>query len=295
MTTRLDVALAERGLARSRTDASGYIDRGQVTVNGVTVRKASHKVGSSDTLEVIGASEYVSRAAQKLLRALDAFGIDPHSRIAVDLGASTGGFTQVLLQRGSSAVVALDVGHDQLDSALRADARVVVVEGENARYLDAERLAALLRARAASFEADAIDLVVGDLSFISLRHILPAIRASVPALRDAVLLIKPQFEVGRAAIRGGIVTSSDAAIDAICEVIECARAEGFTVAGLEPSPITGTHGNAEYLLWLQHELEAASANTTRTMNTVDIPGGWERLEQYVRKIVERQPTGKDHG
>lgn len=256
MTERLDHALARRGLARSRTAAARLIADGQVEVNGRVVAKASRAVSDDDQLRVLDTLAYVSRSAEKLMVALDEFGIAPAGLVALDLGASTGGFTQVLLERGAREVIALDVGHDQLAPILGADVRVTNIEGENARYLDAALLDRRIRAergdRSALTSAD-ISIVVGDISFISLRHILPAMRDSVPQLRDAVLLVKPQFEVGRTQISGGIVRDASVAADAAIDVVREARECGLELAGFVRSPITGTHGNREFLAWFQPE------------------------------------------
>lgn len=244
MTERLDRALAARGLARSRTEAARLIGAGEVFVNGAAASKVSQQVAADAQLEIRSGERWVSRAAHKLLAAIDTFGLETSGRTALDVGASTGGFTQVLLHHGASEVIALDVGHDQLDGLLRADTRVHVIEGENARYLTAARLAQL---------APGVhpDLIVGDLSFISLRQVLPALRASVPAARDYVLLFKPQFEVGRGFVRGGLVTDTAVAADAALDTVREAADLGLGLAGFAPSPITGTHGNHEYLLWLR--------------------------------------------
>lgn len=244
MTDRLDRALAARGLSKSRTEAARLIEAGDVYVNGMLATKVSQQVDEAAILEIEREDRWVSRAAQKLLTALEAFGIDVAGREALDVGASTGGFTQVLLHHGATRVIALDVGHDQLDPLIRADTRVTVVEGENARYLSAERLAEL---------APGVhpDLIVGDLSFISLRHVLPALRASVPGASDYVLLLKPQFEVGRKQVRGGLVANPTVAAEAAIDVVKDAAELGLGLAGFAPSPITGMHGNHEYLLWLR--------------------------------------------
>ncbi|SJM47511.1 TlyA family RNA methyltransferase [Gulosibacter sp. 10] len=252
MGRRLDRALAERGLARSRTAAARLIADGAVRVNGEPATRAARTVDEHDELAVVEPDRYVSRAAHKLLDALDAFGIDVRGSAALDLGASTGGFTQVLLERGARAVVALDVGHDQLDPLIRADARVTAIEGENARHLDRARLDRLLQAQRRDrppLRAEEIALATGDLSFISLRHIVPVLPATLPALRDVVLLVKPQFEVGRAHVRGGIVTDPQVAAERAIDVLREAREAGLRPRGFRPSPVRGTHGNAEYLLW----------------------------------------------
>ena len=257
---RLDAALAERGIARSRTHAARLIADGLVTVDGVGVTKASTKVGESQVLEVAGADHYVSRAAHKLLGALDSFAVDVTGRRALDVGASTGGFTQVLLERGASHVIALDVGHGQLHTLIRSDPRVAVVEGANARFLTVESLAA-------SSRVDEIpDLVVGDLSFISITQVLPALVETVGIGADFVLLIKPQFEVGRTGVREGIVTNPNLRADAVATVLWAAWDLGLGTAGLAPSPIIGTAGNHEYLVWFS---AAVGTNPTEWLQRVN--------------------------
>lgn len=242
--SRLDAALAARGLARSRTHAAKLIADGLVTVDGAPVVKASATVGDEQRIEVAGSDHYVSRAAHKLIAALDGFGVDPAGRLCLDVGASTGGFTQVLLERGARHVIALDVGHGQLDASIRSDDRVSVVEGSNARYLTAATLAQQ------SGVAEVPSLVVGDLSFIGLPVVLPALVATVGLAADYVLLIKPQFEVGRTGIREGIVREKGLREDAINGVLWAAWDLGLPTAGILPSPIAGNAGNREYLAWL---------------------------------------------
>lgn len=244
-TQRLDLALVERGLARSRTAARTAIEQGRVSVDGRAIVKASHAVRTDARLEVDGDDRYVSRAALKLAAALDAADLDVSGLQALDLGASTGGFTQVLLERGARRVIALDVGHGQLDPALRADPRVVVVEGENARALTAERLAEV--SGGAVSAAEPIDLVVADLSFISLTLVLPAIVDTIGTGVPLVLLIKPQFEAGRKGIREGIVREAGIRDDAIMTVLWAAADLGLHASELISSPIVGSAGNHEYL------------------------------------------------
>jgi 23S rRNA (cytidine1920-2'-O)/16S rRNA (cytidine1409-2'-O)-methyltransferase len=241
---RLDAALSERGLARSRTHAARLIADGLVTVDGTPVVKASARVRDSQTIVVATSDHYVSRAAHKLVAALDAFGVSPEERLALDVGASTGGFTQVLLERGVRRVIALDVGHGQLAEPVRSDDRVTVVEGFNARFLTAEGLAG------ASGVTELPTLVVADLSFISLPTVLPAIVATVGPGADHVLLVKPQFEVGRTGIREGIVKSAGLRADAVTGVLWAAWDLGLATAGVIPSPIAGGSGNQEYLVHL---------------------------------------------
>jgi len=241
---RLDAALAARGLARSRTHAAKLIADGLVTVDGVAAPKASTPISSDQVIEIAETDHYVSRAAHKLVAALDSFGIDPKGALGLDVGASTGGFTQVLLERGAREVIALDVGHGQLVDQIRSDARVRTVERANARYLTAESLAEL------SGTSETPTLVVSDLSFISLRTVLPALHAAVGGEADYVLLVKPQFEVGRTNIREGIVHSAALRDEAIMGVLWAAWDLALGTAGVISSPIAGNAGNREYLVWL---------------------------------------------
>lgn len=245
---RLDVALAERGLVRSRSRAAELIADGRVSVDGRVTTKAGARVAEGAELLIEGADHYVSRAAHKLLSGLERFGFAVEGRLALDLGASTGGFTQVLLERGAREVIALDVGHGQLVQALREDPRVRAVEGCNARELTARSLAEL------SGTDEAPEVVVGDLSFISLNLVLPAIaRIAAPSAR-LMLLIKPQFEVGRQGIRDGIVVDAALAAEAVQRVVECAEGLGFSHGGTAASPITGEHGNREFLAYFFREV-----------------------------------------
>lgn len=242
--SRLDSALAARGLARSRTHAARLIADGLVTVDGAPILKASAHVAGDQHIAVAESDHYVGRAAHKLIAALDGFGMDVAGRLAVDAGASTGGFTQVLLERGVEQVIAVDVGHGQLAPSLDDDDRVISVEGFNVRHMNRQSLA----------EASGVwrtpDLLVGDLSFISLRTVLPALTQTVAQGADLILLIKPQFEVGRGGIREGIVRSAALREDAVAGVLWAAWDCGVGTAGLLPSPLPGTHGNHEYLVWL---------------------------------------------
>jgi 23S rRNA (cytidine1920-2'-O)/16S rRNA (cytidine1409-2'-O)-methyltransferase len=245
---RLDAALATREIARSRTHAAELISSGRVRVNGNPVIKASHRVADTDYIAVERLDHYVSRAAHKLMAALDEFPVDVTGRRALDVGASTGGFTQVLLERNVAHVIALDVGHNQISPSIRSDARVTVIEGVNARYLNRDNLAGLLKVDAVD-EADAPNLVVGDLSFISLTHVIPALKATATADADFVLLIKPQFEVGRQGVKEGIVTNAGKREDAINGVLWNAFDAGLGTAGILSSPILGGAGNREYIAW----------------------------------------------
>ena len=244
LTVRLDTALAALGLARSRTHAATLIAAGLVSVDGKPVVKASLPVRDAQTIEVALSDHYVSRGAHKLVAALDAFDVPVDGRLVLDAGASTGGFTQVLLERGARTVLAVDVGHGQLAEPVASDPRVVSLEGLNVRSVSAESLAA------ASGIVEQPALVVADLSFISLPIVLPALRATATADADFVLLVKPQFEVGRQGIREGLVNSAALRADAVTGVLWAAWDLGLTTHGVIRSPILGGHGNREYLVWM---------------------------------------------
>ncbi|MFE7844497.1 TlyA family RNA methyltransferase [Microbacterium sp. NPDC057407] len=260
MTTRLDAALAARGLARSRTHAAALIADGVVSVDGRVVVKPSTPVADDVDLTVAGGDHYVSRAAHKLIAGLDAFGIDVAGRVALDMGASTGGFTQVLRERGAEPVIAVDVGHGQLAASVALDPGVISIEGFNVRYMTPESLA----------EAGGVvappAVVTGDLSFISLTLVLPAARAVAAPDADLVLLVKPQFEVGRTAVKGGLVTDPAARADAVAEVLWSAWDLGLGTKGVVASPIVGTHGNSEYIA---HLAPGRGANPTEWLSTVN--------------------------
>lgn len=242
--SRLDAALGERGLARSRTHAARLIADGLVTVDGAAQTKPSFRVRDDQTITVAGSDHYVSRAAHKLIAALDAFDVDPRDRVAIDAGASTGGFSQVLLERGASHVLAIDVGHGQLASEIQENVAVTAIEGFNIRDITRDWVQAQLRT------PEFPNLVVGDLSFISLTLVLEALRDAVDPAADFVLLVKPQFEVGRGGIREGIVRSLGLRQDAVSAVLWAAWDLGLGTAGLVPSPIAGNAGNREYLIRL---------------------------------------------
>lgn len=234
---RLDVALEQRGLAPSRARARDAILRGTVRVNGEPARKPNQQVLESDEIALEDpASGYVSRAALKLIAGLDAAGFDPAGKVCLDLGASTGGFTQVLAERGAARVYAVDVGHGQLHASVGALGQVVSMEGTNARDLTAETI------------ADPIDLLVSDVSFVSLIKIIDAPSALCRAGAQAILLIKPQFEVGRDNVgKGGIVLPGAHVKASVAAVLEHMRALGWSVKGMWDSPLRGGDGNAEYL------------------------------------------------
>lgn len=244
MAERLDVALAARGLARSRTHAATLISQGLVTVDGRPAVRASVKVGDEQSVEVAGADHYVSRGAHKLIAALDAFEVPVAGRLALDAGASTGGFSQVLLERGAARVIAVDVGHGQLAPELAREERLESFEGVNVRSLTADQVAGL------TGDAARPDLVVADLSFISLPQVLPALRATAVPEADFVLLVKPQFEVGRTGVREGIVHDAGLRADALTGVLWAGYDLGLGTAGAIASPIAGSHGNREFLVHL---------------------------------------------
>jgi 23S rRNA (cytidine1920-2'-O)/16S rRNA (cytidine1409-2'-O)-methyltransferase len=243
---RLDTLIVERGLAESREKARALILAGQVTVAGDAAAKAGTMVPADAEIRVAGPEHpWVSRGGIKLAHALDAFGIDATGAIALDIGASTGGFTDVWLQRGARHVIALDVGHGQLHWKVRSDPRVTVIENTNARYLAPGDL---------PNAGGPITRVSIDVSFISLRHIFPVLPALIATGADIVALVKPQFEAGREAVgKGGLVL--DAAVHArVLEEVTAAASEvGLLRHALVESPITGAEGNKEFLLHLRCE------------------------------------------
>ena len=234
-----------RGLAASRERARALILAGQVRVDGAPVSKAGHPVALDANVTLAEPDHpYVGRGGVKLAHALDAFEIAVAGRIALDVGASTGGFTDVLLRRGAAKVVALDVGHGQLDWTIRNDPRVVVIERVNARTLGPEQLPA---------DARVFSLVTMDLSFISLRQVLPAIVPLLGPGGDVVMLVKPQFEAGRAeVVKGGLVRDPAVHARVVEEVAAAANALGLTRLATSESPITGIEGNREFFLHMRH-------------------------------------------
>jgi 23S rRNA (cytidine1920-2'-O)/16S rRNA (cytidine1409-2'-O)-methyltransferase len=235
--TRLDVLLVERGLAGSRERAQAILLAGQVRVNGTKAEKAGSQVATDAQIEIVGeALRYASRGGLKLQGALEDFGVDPHDRICLDVGSSTGGFTDCLLQRGARKVYAVDVSVDQLDWKLRRDSRVVTVE-RNARYLRREDI------------GESPTLIAVDVSFISVTKVLPAVVAIVPVGCEFLILIKPQFELEKRDVgKGGIVRHAGLR-EKVVERVRAAAAEaGLEIAGVQPSHLTGAEGNQEYFL-----------------------------------------------
>jgi 23S rRNA (cytidine1920-2'-O)/16S rRNA (cytidine1409-2'-O)-methyltransferase len=243
VTTRLDAELVRRGLARSRAHAATLVAAGRVSVDGHVATKGAVPVGPERALQVTADDDpgYASRAGHKLAGALDALGPDGpavRGRLCLDAGASTGGFTDVLLRRGAARVVAVDVGHDQLRPELRADDRVDVREGVNVRELRAG-------------DVPAAGLVVADLSFISLTLVLPALVDVSAPDADLLVMVKPQFEVGRERLgSGGVVRDPALRAQAVVGVARSARDAGLRVLAVVPSPLPGPSGNVELFLWL---------------------------------------------
>ena len=240
---RLDVVLVERGLTASRERARALILAGQVRVDGQVVSKAGAPIAADARVELATPDHpYVGRGGVKLAHALDAFAIDPANRRALDVGASTGGFTHVLLLRGAANVIALDVGHNQLDWKLRSDPRVIVKEGVNARSLTRDDV------------PHEVSLVTIDVAFISVRLILPALPPFLDRPADIVVLVKPQFEAGREEVGpGGLVTDPAVHDASVAAVTASAEALGFSRRGMVPSAITGATGNQEFFLHLNYE------------------------------------------
>ncbi|WP_304450991.1 TlyA family RNA methyltransferase [Nocardiopsis sp. YSL2] len=247
--TRLDAELVRRGHARSRGHAAEIIESGFVRVAGIIASKAATQVGTDQPIVVRTPADepsYVSRGAHKLIGALDAFSLDVSGRRALDAGASTGGFTDVLLRRGAAHVTAVDVGYGQLAWALRSNDRVRVMERVNVRELTAEQIG-----------EPRPDLVVGDLSFISLKLVLRPLRDCVAADADFVLMVKPQFEVGKQRVgAGGVVREPALRAEAVADVAAHALTLGLGTVDVAASPLPGPSGNVEYFLWMRADASA---------------------------------------
>lgn len=244
---RLDAELVRRGFARSRQQASALIEAGKVTVHGLVASKPATNV-QTDAAIVVHAEDdpgWASRGAYKLLGALETFqpsGLSVSGRRCLDAGASTGGFTDVLLRSGAKAVVAVDVGRGLLDWRLRTDERVVVLDQTNVRYLTLEQI------------GTPVDLVVVDVSFISLRVVLPALVSCTVEGADLLPMIKPQFEVGKQRLgNGGVVRDPDLRAEAVLDVLTDAADLGLRTRGVVASSLPGPAGNVEYFAWLRHE------------------------------------------
>lgn len=293
---RIDVAIVARGLARSRVRAAELIRSGLVRVDGRPVRKPGQIVSPNSQIEIASGgaeAEYVSRAAVKLAGALDAFdsayraGAGDRPRVdaasCVDVGASTGGFTDVLLRRGAREVLAIDVGHDQFDVALRSDPRVCVREGFNVRDMSAQDV------------PRDVSLVVGDLSFISLRLVLPALVRSTPQAH-MLLMVKPQFEVGRQRLgRGGVVRQPELHIDSVRQVCACARDLGLETRAIVASSLPGPSGNREFFCWFvpqESDQDQGAVSSAITGAVTDTTEG--RHVFYVKHEPAAQ-NGRDTG
>jgi 23S rRNA (cytidine1920-2'-O)/16S rRNA (cytidine1409-2'-O)-methyltransferase len=248
MRSRLDLEMARRGLAESREGAQRMIMAGRVRVNSRPAEKPDLRVDDSAEIEVIGsAKEYVGRGGYKLAAALDRFAIAVDGRDALDVGASTGGFTDVLLRRGAARVIALDVGYGQLANRVRRDPRVIVMDRTNIRHIGSADL------------PYRPDLVVIDASFISLKLVLPAVIEIIAAPADIVALVKPQFEVGKGKVgKGGIVRDDKLREQAVADVIAFATSIGLECGSTLESPITGAAGNREFLAHFRYCVEDGS-------------------------------------
>ncbi len=241
---RLDQLLVERGLADSRSKALALIMAGTVRVDDVVITKAGTRVAADADVQCAEKPPFVSRGGKKLAGALDVFDTDPTGMVALDAGASTGGFTDCLLQRGAAHVFAADVGYGQLDDKLVNDPRVTVMDRTNVRHMTPDDL------------PGPMDLIVGDLSFISLSLVLPALAALLKPGGRMILLVKPQFEVGKKNVgKGGIVRDPEKREEAIATVIVTARMNGMRFLGRVTSPITGAKGNVEFLIHLAKPTE----------------------------------------
>ncbi len=236
MKSRADQLLVERGLCESRARAQAAIAAGLVTVDGRPVRKASEMLAKDAALTAQAPHPYVSRGGLKLAEALDVFGFDPAGRACLDVGASTGGFTDLLLKRGAAFVVSVDVGRDQLHASLRSDKRVLSLEAQDIRTLTPAAL------------PQTPSLAAIDVSFISLRLVLPAVAALLAPTAQIAALIKPQFEAGRAALKKGIVRDEAVHENVCADIAELMAGLGFAVDGPVPSPIDGGDGNREFLI-----------------------------------------------
>ena len=252
---RLDLLLVERGLAPSREKARAMIMAGEVSINGQVFDKPGTQIQIAAEVAIRNKPRFVSRGGEKLAWALKTFGIDVKDKICADVGASTGGFTDCLLQNGALRVYAIDVGYGQLDYSLRQDARVVVLERTNARFLQ-------------SLE-EQVNMVVVDASFISLKLLLPVIMHWMQPDADLITLIKPQFEAGREEVgKGGVVKNRDIHIRVIQEILSFARQQQFSIRGLTVSPLKGPAGNVEFLAWYARDNQLESLEIDHLIATI---------------------------
>lgn len=267
---RLDVLLVELALCSSRQQAQRLIQAGEVIVDEMMVDKPGTEVEVSARIQIKERSRFVSRGGEKLAKALDVFAIPVAGRICLDGGISTGGFTDCLLQAGAKQVYGVDVGYGQVDWRLRNDPRVILRERTNLRYLTPDEL----YGSPSSPQGEYPDLAVVDVSFISLTKILPALWQLLQHPREAVLLVKPQFEVGRNRVgKKGVVRDSNDHADAIFSVLQAASELGWHYKGLTWSPLTGPAGNIEYLLWLGMESETPSPDLEAIRQVTQLASG----------------------
>lgn len=268
---RLDAELVSRGLARSRSDAHAVILDGRVLVEGLPALKPARMVSDQISIKIVGAEKtYVSRGAHKLIGALDTFNLDISGHIVLDAGASTGGFTEVALERGAAKVISVDVGYGQLAWSLRSHPSVVVMERTNIRTVVIEDLPYLPT------------FVVADLSFISLKTVLPALTQLVDSAGQMVLMVKPQFEAGKDLVSAnhGVIRDPQVRASSVLAVANAAIELGWSVAGVAASPLPGPKGNVEYFLWLTH---------TNITSTLPPGGNAQQLEQWIDHVVEKGP------
>jgi len=267
---RLDAELVARGLARSRAEAHRAIEEGRVLVDGIPSLKPARSVSTQISIKLVDSGKsYVSRGAYKLIGALDTFAIDLTGKLVLDAGASTGGFTEVALERGARGVVAVDVGYGQLAWSLRSDPRVTVKERTNVRSLTEVDL------------DQRPDVVVADLSFISLVTVLPALAATLKNSGEMLLMVKPQFEAGRqlASANHGVIRDPEVRADCVLKVALAAADLGWGVQAVSASPLPGPKGNVEYFLWLTHTGASGS-----------VPGV-ENREELLRRITKAVVEG----
>ncbi|MFI5845677.1 TlyA family RNA methyltransferase [Catenuloplanes sp. NPDC051500] len=288
---RLDAELVRRGLARSREQAGTLIEAGRVEIRGMVARKAAAQIDPADPIVVTGedpVDEYVSRGGHKLAGALAAFGprgLAVAGRRCLDAGASTGGFTDVLLRADAAEVVAVDVGYGQLAWKLRTDERVKVFERTNVRTLLPETI------------GGQVELIVSDLSFISLRLVLPALAGCALPDADLALMVKPQFEVGKERVgEGGVVRDPALRASAVLDVCAAAYALGLGLAGVAASPLPGPSGNVEFFVWLRRGAPAADPDHVRAVVEAG-PAGTVAVhapEAGAESLVDKGVTSEEH-
>lgn len=250
---RLDVELVRRHLARSREQAQEFITDGLVVVNGLVANKPASQVDENAAIRINAdeGDDYVSRGAHKLIGALDKFDIDPTGMVVMDAGASTGGFSDVLLRRGAAHIYCVDVGYGQLAWKISTDERTTVMDRTNIRYLTPNDLGKAQDGPDSETEV-LVDLIVADLSFISLETVLPALSSCLKPTGQALLMVKPQFEVGKDLLGpGGVVTDNSQRVSAVNKIANKAFSLGLGMAGVVASPLPGPSGNVEYFLWLK--------------------------------------------